>query len=267
MPLRSQIGNSATVGFFALATGTRVADTQTGLRGFTPQILEWLLTIPGDKYEYEFSMLLRATRAEVELVQAPIVKVYEPGNPTSHFRPLQDSALIYMPLLAFLASSFLTGFLVDTIALFLLVSVGIPLLAVVVGARIISVLTNFTVNRVLMHDGGARPTVSISLVRYTVLAVGILAANAAILEVLIGLGLSLLMAKVATELVLIPVSFAVQRRWVFAERMSPASRSGVVVAEKARVPYTGREDVSGLPAVSYRSAHLETGLRASRARS
>lgn len=267
VPLRSQIGNSATVGFFALATGTRVADTQTGLRGFTPQILDWLLTIPGDRYEYEFSMLLRATRAEVELVQVSIVKVYEPGNPTSHFRPLQDSALIYRPLLAFFASSFLTGFLVDTIALFLLVSVGIPLLVAVVGARIISVLTNFTVNRVLMHDGGTRPTVSISLVRYTVLAVGILVANAAILEVLIGLGLSLLMAKIATELVLIPVSFAVQRRWVFTERMRPASLSGVVVAEKARVPYTGREDVSGLPAVSYRSAHLETGLRASRARS
>lgn len=30
-------------------------------------------------------MLLRATRAEVELVQVPIVKVYEPSNPTSHF--------------------------------------------------------------------------------------------------------------------------------------------------------------------------------------
>ena len=267
VPLRSQLGNSATVGFFTLATGTRVADTQTGLRGFTPQILEWLLTIPGDKYEYEFSMLLRATRAEVELVQVPIVKVYEPGNPTSHFRPLQDSALIYMPLLAFLASSFLTGFLVDTIALFLLVSVGIPLLAAVVGARIISVLTNFTVNRVLMHDGGARPTVSISLVRYTVLAVGILAADAAILDILIGLGLSLLMAKVATELVLIPVSFAVQRRWVFAERMSPAPQPSTVGAEKARVSCTSREDVSGLPAVSYRSAHLETGLHASRARS
>ena len=126
VPLRSKIGNSATVGFFALATGARVADTQTGLRGFTPQILDWLLQIPGDKYEYEFSMLLRATRADVELVQVPIVKVYEPGNPTSHFRPLQDSALIYAPLLAFLASSFLTGFLVDAIALFVLVGMGAP---------------------------------------------------------------------------------------------------------------------------------------------
>ena len=168
VPLRSKIGNSATVGFFALATGARVADTQTGLRGFTPQILDWLLQIPGDKYEYEFSMLLRATRADVDLVQVPIVKVYEPGNPTSHFRPLQDSALIYAPLLAFLASSFLTGFLVDAIALFVLVGMGAPLLAAVVGARVISALTNFTVNRMLMHDGGARPSASSSLVRYTV---------------------------------------------------------------------------------------------------
>ena len=166
VPLRSKIGNSATVGFFALATGARVADTQTGLRGFTPQILDWLLQIPGDKYEYEFSMLLRATRADVELVQVPIVKVYEPGNPTSHFRPLQDSALIYAPLLLFLASSFVTGFLVDAIALFVLVGLGVPLLAAVVGARVISALTNFTVNRMLMHDGGARPSASSSLVRY-----------------------------------------------------------------------------------------------------
>ena len=262
VPLRSKIGNSATVGFFALATGARVADTQTGLRGFTPQILDWLLQIPGDKYEYEFSMLLRATRADVELVQVPIVKVYEPGNPTSHFRPLQDSALIYAPLLAFLASSFVTGFLVDAIALFVLVGMGAPLLAAVVGARVISALTNFTVNRMLMHDGGARPSASSSLVRYTVLAVGILAANAALMETLTGLGVSLLVAKILTELILIPVSFAVQRRWVFL----PTQRQ-----ENPREKTTATNAPSGLRAVSYESARVEatgirTGVRASQVR-
>ena len=263
VPLRSKIGNSATVGFFALATGARVADTQTGLRGFTPQILEWLLQIPGDKYEYEFSMLLRATRADVDLVQVPIVKVYEPGNPTSHFRPLQDSALIYAPLLAFLASSFLTGFLVDAIALFVLVGLGVPLLAAVVGARVISALTNFTVNRMLMHDGGARPSASSSLVRYAVLAVGILAANAALMETLTGLGVSLLVAKILTELILIPVSFAVQRRWVFLPAQSQ---------EKPREKAVATNAPSGLRAVSsYESARMEaagirTGVRASQVR-
>lgn len=262
VPLRSKIGNSATVGFFALATGTRVADTQTGLRGFTPQILDWLLQIPGDKYEYEFSMLLRATRADVDLVQVPIVKVYEPGNPTSHFRPLRDSALIYAPLLAFLASSFLTGFLVDAIALFVLVGMGVPLLAAVIGARVISALTNFTVNRMLMHDGGARPSASSSLVRYAVLAVGILAANAALMEALTGLGASLLVAKILTELILIPISFAVQRRWVFL----PTQRQENT-REKAVVTHAP----SGLRAVSYESARMEaagirTGVRASQVR-
>lgn len=262
VPLRSKIGNSATVGFFALATGARLADTQTGLRGFTPQILDWLLQIPGDKYEYEFSMLLRATRADVDLVQVPIVKVYEPGNPASHFRPLQDSALIYAPLLAFLASSFLTGFLVDAIALFVLVGMGVPLLAAVIGARIISALTNFTVNRMLMHDGGARPSASSSLVRYTVLAVGILAANAGLMETLTGLGASLLVAKILTELILIPISFAVQRRWVFL----PTQRQ-----ENTREKTQTIAASSGLRAVSYESARMEaagirTGVRASQVR-
>ena len=262
VPLRSKIGNSATVGFFALATGARVADTQTGLRGFTPQILDWLLQIPGDKYEYEFSMLLRATRADVELVQVPIVKVYEPGNPTSHFRPLQDSARIYAPLLLFLASSFVTGFLVDALALFALVALGVPLLGAVVGARVISALTNFTVNRIIMHDGGSRPSTSSSLVRYATLAVCILAANAALMEALTGLGASLLVAKILTELILIPVSFAVQRRWVFL----PTQRQ-----ENPREKTTATNAPSGLRAVSYESARVEaagirTGVRASQVR-
>ena len=51
--------------------------------------------------------------------------------------------------------------------------------------------------------------------RYATLAVGILAANAALLEALMTLGAHLAVAKVLTEAVLIPVSFAVQRRWVF----------------------------------------------------
>ena len=51
--------------------------------------------------------------------------------------------------------------------------------------------------------------------RYATLAVGILAANAALLEALMTLGVHLVAAKVLTEAVLIPVSFAVQRRWVF----------------------------------------------------
>ena len=210
VPLRSRLGNALTVGFFTLATGTRIADT----RGFTTQMIDWALSLRGDKYEYEFSMLLRASRAGVELIELPIVKVYEPGNPSSHFRPIRDSARIYAPLLGFLVSS-CTGFIVDALALFALVGAGFALLPAIVLARIISALTNFSINRMLMNDGADRPSRAVSLGRYAILAVGILLANAALMEVLTALGVMLIVAKILTELTLIPLSFAVQRRWVF----------------------------------------------------
>lgn len=216
VPLRSRVGNALTAFLFGLSTGQKVADTQTGLRGFTPQILPWLLKVPGDRYEYEFNMLLRASRFGISLTQVPISRVYEAGNPTSHFKPIQDSLRIYAPLLGFLASSF-SGFIIDTLALLVLVALGSPLLPAVIAARIISASCNFALNRFLMHDGGPRPQARQSLGRYALLAIVLLLANAGLLEALTWLGLPLLLAKVLVELVLIPISFAVQRRWVFAK--------------------------------------------------
>ena len=126
------------------------------------------------------------------------------------FRPIRDSARIYAPLLGFLVSS-CTGFIVDALALFALVGVGFALLLAIVLARIISALTNFSINRMLMNDGADRPSRAVSLGRYAILAVGILLANAALMEVLTALGVMLLAAKILTELTLIPLSFAVQR--------------------------------------------------------
>jgi glycosyltransferase, group 2 family len=95
-----------------------------------------------------------------------------------------------------------------------------------------------------------------------VLAVGILAANAALMEALTGLGASLLVAKILTELILIPISFAVQRRWVFL----PTQRQ-----ENTREKAVATNAPSGLRAVSYESARMEaagirTGARASQVR-
>ena len=82
------------------------------------------------------------------------------------------------------------------------------------------------------------------------------------MEALTSLGASLLVAKILTELILIPISFAVQRRWVFL----PTQRQ-----EKPREKATVTNAPSGLRAVSYESAHMEatgirTGVRASQVR-
>ena len=51
--MRSRVGNAVTAAFFGLVTGVRIADTQTGLRGYPHRMLDWLVDVPGDRFEYE----------------------------------------------------------------------------------------------------------------------------------------------------------------------------------------------------------------------
>lgn len=119
VPLRSRIGNSATRLVYSLATGKPIQDTQTGLRGYSSEMLDWLCQIPGNRFEYEMNMLLEAPHVGYDLVEVPIDTIYLDDNKSSHFRPLADSARVYFPFLKFCASSGFAAIL-DFILLFLL---------------------------------------------------------------------------------------------------------------------------------------------------
>lgn len=101
VPLRSRFGNTVTRGVYHLVSGVKVQDTQTGLRGFERSLLNWLLTIPGDRYEYEMNMLMSAARDHIAIGEVPIETVYEGKNESSHFRPLHDSVKIYKEIFRF----------------------------------------------------------------------------------------------------------------------------------------------------------------------
>lgn len=90
-PWRSRLGNLWTCGEFFLLTGAAVRDTQTGLRGLPTSLLPKLLTLPGDRYEYEIRMLTAAVLSAQKPLQVPIATVYSDGNSSSHFRPLVDT--------------------------------------------------------------------------------------------------------------------------------------------------------------------------------
>lgn len=98
MPLRSLFGNTLTRYVFRAATGIRLADTQTGLRGFPTMLIPELLTIPGERYEYEMAVLIDYCRAGRLPVEIPIRTIYAGNNRSSHFRPIADSARIYRAL-------------------------------------------------------------------------------------------------------------------------------------------------------------------------
>ncbi|MGR6320269.1 glycosyltransferase family 2 protein [Micromonospora soli] len=109
VPLRSRAGNALTAAVFRLATGCRVRDTQTGLRAYPAGLLDWLGSIPGERFEYEMNVLLRAARAGRPIDQVPIATHYQADNASSHFSALADSARIYGPLLRFAAARLLTA--------------------------------------------------------------------------------------------------------------------------------------------------------------
>lgn len=95
VPLRSAFGNSITRKVFSLASGRKLSDTQSGLRGFSVSLMNRLCSIEGDRYEYEMNMLLRLCEDKTPITEVEIETVYIDGNSSSHFRPIKDSLRVY----------------------------------------------------------------------------------------------------------------------------------------------------------------------------
>lgn len=95
VPLRSRFGNTVTRAVFRRASGMRVYDTQTGLRGFSDQSLLFMLRVPGERYEYEMNMLLLWAGNRSSIREVWIRTIYLGDNSSSHFDTLRDSFRIY----------------------------------------------------------------------------------------------------------------------------------------------------------------------------
>jgi glycosyltransferase involved in cell wall biosynthesis len=105
VPLRSRVGNTVTQVLFRAVTGRGVQDTQTGLRAYPADLLGWLLSVPGERFEYEMSVLLQAARTGHPIDEVVIATTYLDDNASSHFGVVSDSVRIYWPLVRYVASS------------------------------------------------------------------------------------------------------------------------------------------------------------------
>lgn len=214
VPWRSRLGNNLTRYIFALATGSRIYDTQTGLRGYPANMFKWLLQVPGRRYEYELNILLEAQQHGYQVYEIPIATIYEDHNHSSHFHPLFDSIRVYLPLFKFSASSMASAG-IDFIMLLILQMAFGNLLVSVAGARLCSSLFNYLCNRYLVFREGANQDWS-SLLRYYSLAGAILVCNVTLMSLLVNaLALPLIPAKLLTEGTLFAISFWIQKKYVF----------------------------------------------------
>jgi putative flippase GtrA len=238
VPARSRLGNSATRALFTLATGERIPDTQTGLRGYPAAMIPWLRSVRGDRYEYELNLLLEARNGGHSIQSVEIATVYLDHNSGSHFRPFTDSVRIYAPLLKFVASSF-TAFLLDTVLFLLLTLVIDSLLLAVLSARAVSSAVNFLVNRNVVFEHGRDKPARATGLRYFSLAAVLLAANFGLIWLLEATGLPALPAKILAEVILLTASFTVQQRWLFAGKTTRKSAGSTPSEAPARTHIAG----------------------------
>ena len=100
-PLRSLIGNAITRYVFNLATGEKIYDTQSGLRAFSEQLIDYMLQVEGNRFEYEMNILLYIKQNNIKYKEIEIKTIYFDNNKKSHFKTIKDSLKIYVQIIKF----------------------------------------------------------------------------------------------------------------------------------------------------------------------
>lgn len=215
MPNRSRTGNCLTRTLFRLLYGIKLQDTQTGLRGIplTGENRSGLLSLTGERYEYEMEMLIEAGELfPAGIQELEIETIYlEDSDTSSHFRPLADGARIYSVLFRHFPRFFLSSilaFLVDyslfNLLYYLLFHRSVP---AAVLARVVSAGVNYTVNRKLVFGS------SYHLLGYVKICLVILLAGSGLMYLLVDcLSLPAFLVKPLVDCGLYVLSFAAQNR-------------------------------------------------------
>lgn len=229
-PLRSRIGNRLTAKVFGHLTGIKdLEDTQTGLRAFSTKHLDLLLSMEGERYEYEMRQLMEWAKSPYPLVQVPIETIYrDKENSTSHYNALKDSSRIFRSLLdngeaVLFTLSGIISFTLDfllfnlfyylTRPLHMTYALAIPNMA----ARLISANLNFYLNRNYVFE--SKDPLIKDFLQYATLVAVLLAANSLLLSFYGNvLDLQATLAKLCVEITVFVISYLVQHFYIFAKK-------------------------------------------------
>lgn len=212
VPIKSRIGNGVTRFMFMVTSGKYMYDTQTGLRAISLDNIDVLLEASGDRYEYEMNMLYGAIKNNIKIIEVPIKTIYENNNKASHFKAIRDSILIYKSIFKFMSSSLISAG-IDYV-LFIILYPFIGILSANIGARIVSAIVNYTINKKFVFKSKDDPLKSLSM--YFLLALFIIVLNSAVLYLFTSIiTIKPAIAKVIVEVLMFMVSYTVQKKVIF----------------------------------------------------
>lgn len=234
MPLRSRLGNRITRTVFSLVSGAKVSDTQTGLRAFWPELIPRLLSVEGERYEYEMNVLMECAKAKIPVEEVPVHTIYrDQKNSSSHFRWFRDSVRIYGNIFKFTLSS-LSGFVLDyvlfSLLMFVLPHTAVWALSANVAARVVSACWNYLINCRFVFRTSRKVSTAL---RYFALAGFILFMNSLILKIFIQIfHIHVYTAKLLTECLLFLLSWLIQNFVIFRKKQGNMKEKRLFYAKK-----------------------------------
>jgi len=217
IPKKNRIGNKLTRAIFSFLCGVKISDTQTGLRAIHTELIKEMITVPGERFEYEMNMLVECGNKKIPIKEVPIETIYLDNNASSHFNPVLDSIRIYKTFIKYILSA-ISSFLLD-IAVFAVIvfatkefSVQYILISTVI-ARVISSFYNYMVNRNIVFSGNKRRN---TFVKYYILAAFIMLSSGFFTTLLHDFTiLNEVPSKILVDTVLFLLSYYVQKKWIF----------------------------------------------------
>lgn len=224
VPTANRIGNQITCRVCSAVCGVKVSDTQTGLRAIPAAFMRDLMTVRGERFEFETWMLVE-TKERCPIREVPIQTIYDSKqNHTTHFDPLRDSLRIYRifgaALMRYIISSLSSGvidvFLFWLLCHFLRGKFAMYVIVATVVARVASASCNYALNYSLVfHSKAGRAQ---SAVRYLILAACQMCVSAVLVAFFVQflpMQTSELWVKLPVDFVLFFFSYMIQREFVY----------------------------------------------------
>lgn len=91
VPISSRVGNVVFRNLFKLKTKKKITDTQTGFRVYPISIIDELINVNGERFEYETNVLFKICELNIKIIEVTIKTIYINKNESSHFNKLKDS--------------------------------------------------------------------------------------------------------------------------------------------------------------------------------
>jgi glycosyltransferase involved in cell wall biosynthesis/SAM-dependent methyltransferase len=214
-PILIRIWSRLTRAMLRFSYGPDLTDVLCGLRGIPTESIPRLLAIPYNRYEFETEMILAWSNQGLAIQELPIATIGLSINRPIHFNPLVDSMRICFVLTRYVFVSVVTA-LTDYLVFLSVFPMLQSVLASTYFARLLALCINYILLRKFVFC--SREVILRTFWKYFLLVIMSGFVSSALIEYLVSsFGLSILLGKMISELILYVAIFAIQRDFVFVD--------------------------------------------------